>query len=132
MSGAQWPFTNLGIRFFEGQLPELTRNIGKLADELKRYNDAAEKDPHTQPENAEAYIAAAKKQWSRGGEIEIDGDAKVSAGDDPVLGRDSVDVAVAQVVAVAREIAKASREDDPGRCTDLLDDLIEAVAAMDR
>jgi len=61
MSGAQWPFTNLGIRFFEGQLPELTRNIGKLADELKRYNDAAEKDrnSHTQPENAEAYIAAA-------------------------------------------------------------------------
>ena len=85
MSGAQWPFTNLGIRFFEGQLPELTRNIGKLADELKRYNDAAEKDrnSHTQPENAEAYIAAAKKQWAREGEIEIDAEAKVSVGDDP-------------------------------------------------
>jgi hypothetical protein len=78
-----WPFTNLGMQFFTMQLPMLMENIGKLADELKRYNDAAEKNPHTQPENAEAYIAAAKKQWAREGEIEIDAEAKVSVGDDP-------------------------------------------------
>lgn len=39
---AQWPFTNLGIQFFQGQLPQLIRNIGRLADELKRYNDEVE------------------------------------------------------------------------------------------
>jgi Sec-independent protein translocase protein TatA len=32
----------LGRKFFEGQLPQLIRNIGRLADELKRYNDARE------------------------------------------------------------------------------------------
>lgn len=39
MAGTDWPFTGLGRTFFEGTLPALVKNVGKLADELKRYND---------------------------------------------------------------------------------------------
>lgn len=42
MSSTDWPFTLLGRKFFDGQLPELTRNIGRVASELKRHNDASE------------------------------------------------------------------------------------------
>ena len=38
----EWPFTHLGTRFFEGTVPKLVENIGKLATELKRYNDSQE------------------------------------------------------------------------------------------
>lgn len=32
----------MGVKFFEGQLPQLIKNIGRLADELKRLNDRNE------------------------------------------------------------------------------------------
>jgi hypothetical protein len=39
MAGTEWPFTGLGRQFFDGTLPQLVRNVGRLADELKRHND---------------------------------------------------------------------------------------------
>ena len=81
----QWPFTNLGMQFFQGQLPQLIKNIGRLADELKRYNDRQTETPERSGDAGTApwYIEAARKRWEREGEIEIDDDPKVSAGDDP-------------------------------------------------
>jgi hypothetical protein len=52
MAGTDWPFTGLGRTFFDGTLPQLVKNIGRLADELKRYNDKAD------IENAEVWPPA--------------------------------------------------------------------------
>lgn len=38
----EWPFTHLGRSFFENTLPSLVREMKRLADELKRYNDRKE------------------------------------------------------------------------------------------
>lgn len=38
-----WPFTNLGMRFFEGTLPSLVRAIEHLAKEIQRFNDLVER-----------------------------------------------------------------------------------------
>jgi Sec-independent protein translocase protein TatA len=40
--------TGYGRTFFKHQLPQLTKNIGKLADEMKRSNDLKEKELHDQ------------------------------------------------------------------------------------
>lgn len=38
-----WHVTQMGRMFFEHSLPSLIRELRRLADELKRYNDAQEK-----------------------------------------------------------------------------------------
>jgi hypothetical protein len=43
MAGIEWPFTRLGVTFFEGTLPRLVRAVEKLANELERYNNLMEK-----------------------------------------------------------------------------------------
>jgi hypothetical protein len=40
---SNWPFTNLGVKFFEGTMPSLVRAIQDLARELKRQNDREER-----------------------------------------------------------------------------------------
>ncbi len=44
MAGIEFHNTRYGHAFFEHQLPTLTRNIGRLADEMKRLNDRNEID----------------------------------------------------------------------------------------
>lgn len=36
MAGTEWPFTRLGMTFFEGQLPALIKNSGRIAVALER------------------------------------------------------------------------------------------------
>jgi len=54
MAGTDWPFTGLGRTFFDGTLPQLVKNIGRLADELKRHNDRVDAEKAViWPPNAE-------------------------------------------------------------------------------
>lgn len=34
-----WPFTNLGRQFFDGQLPRLIRALERIADALEKQNE---------------------------------------------------------------------------------------------
>jgi len=34
-----WPFTNLGRQFFDGQLPRLVRALERIADALEKQNE---------------------------------------------------------------------------------------------
>lgn len=34
----EWPFTNLGRQFFDGQLPRLIRALERIADALEKQN----------------------------------------------------------------------------------------------
>lgn len=35
----EWPFTNLGRQFFDGQLPRLIRALERIADALEKQNE---------------------------------------------------------------------------------------------
>lgn len=40
-----WPFTNLGRQFFDGQLPRLTRALERIADALEEQNKEQKNAP---------------------------------------------------------------------------------------
>lgn len=85
MAGTEWPFTLPGRQFFDGTLPSLVREIKRLADELKRYNDKAQQaeTEAEQPVNADVYVKVARKVTADADLlIAIDDNAKVSTGFD--------------------------------------------------
>jgi hypothetical protein len=44
MPANDWPFTQLGLTFFQGQLPALIKNTGRIAAALERIATQMEKE----------------------------------------------------------------------------------------
>ena len=56
----EWPFTILGRNFFEGQVPQLVKNLGRIATALEKI---AEKQESRVPEVAEGHAEGCPQKY---------------------------------------------------------------------
>lgn len=49
MAGTDWPFTRLGMSFFEGTLPNLVRQLARIADALEEANRLKKGEDNNEP-----------------------------------------------------------------------------------